>query len=137
MPMISRIDWEAAEKMRGEGRTFRVIAEHFGVSKQCVESGLARRKMKRRKHADLFESIPYDGLRRWVEKDERLTLGKLAMITFGNQNPEAKAKLTRMFNGQDVRLTVRSINNLCEASGMTFEELFAPIKKVVDNKESA
>lgn len=46
--------WREVKKLRDKGLTYAAIGEIYGVTKQCIQQGLARRYKKFKKLSNIF-----------------------------------------------------------------------------------
>ena len=111
-----------AVAMRENGKTYKEIGEAFGVTRQAVYDAMKIRNKTARRNKAVYKAIPYNGLRELFEKDESLTISKLAAILFPGQGRYYTAK--RLCEGANVCLTVTQIKRLLKYSGMTYEHIF-------------
>lgn len=116
--------------LRKAGKTYREIAELFGISKQyvydIVSSSCDRGDPARRFDVDV-ENIVYEGIYALFANDYKMTISKFARIVFNNKRAyHSQIEQIRRFiyNYGDVKLTVQDIRNICEYIGEPFERVF-------------
>lgn len=124
MKANEKIDLDLAEKLRGEGATYKEIGAVFGASRQAVEEKLSYHGRSRRCNTKIIEECPYVGLRRYMIEHPRLKASGLCMRIFSNYSRANLAKTQRMLNGADSMLRVSTMHKLEELTGMPFAELF-------------
>ena len=118
------VDVNLAEKMRREGATYQEIANRFGVTKQAVHLAMQKRGRLRRRYEAIFESCPYNGLKRYLKDNERVKISNMCIAIFGNGGENAMAKTRRLIEGYNVLLTINNIKRLEKFTGMSFDALF-------------
>ena len=122
--MQGKVDWKLAGEMRAEGRTFREIADYFGVSKQYIQSMERSRFNARRKDANFVERIPYPVIRAQFNADRSLTIPTFARVVFCTSAREAQEKARSLLLGRNTTLTINQLRNVLALTGKTFEETF-------------
>lgn len=116
--------------LREAGKTYREIAELFGISKQYVYiliSKSCNRVDPARKCDVDIENIVYEGIYDFFANDHKMTITKFARIAFGHKHIcKAQRERVRRFiyNYGEARLSVQNIKNICEYIGEPFEHVF-------------
>lgn len=124
---MSKLDMENAIKMRERGATYQEIAEKYGVTKQYVHNSMKRGYATgriRRKDAEIFEASAYVGILEWYNRDH-FSMKKLYRIVYGDAVTRSnQQKLIRLIEGDNITITMKQLNNILRASGMTYEHFF-------------
>ena len=117
------VDWKEAGRMLVEGKNFTEIAEHFGVSRQCIQQYYAHGKMARR--TKLYnESIVYPNLKDWFIKN-RMSYRRFGAECFPDMKiQQAMVTVRRILCGVTNYFSIAQINAMSAVTGMTFEEMF-------------
>ena len=115
----SIVDWKEAGKMLSEGCTFAEIAEHFGVSRQCIQQYYTRgsKSLPRNKHM-----IIYPAIRKWM-KLHRESYYSLGRILYPDVNVPGNT-IRLILIGKTRNVPIDTIKKLSKITGMTFEEMF-------------
>ena len=115
----SIVDWKEAGKMLAEGCTFTEIAEHFGVSRQCVQQYYTRgsKSLPRNKHM-----IIYPAIRKWM-KQHRESYYSLGRELFPDVNVPGNT-IRLILIGKTRNVPIDTIKKLIAYTGIPFEELF-------------
>lgn len=122
--MSGKIDKEIAIAMRLNNRTYKEIAEYFGVSWQAVQQKL-RYCTRARKDGDYIERIPYKGLYDFLMEHPRVTIPYLASVMNNmHANKAIIERVRRLFEGKCAHFTKKELDRLLAYTGMTYEELF-------------
>lgn len=124
--MAGIIDIDDAVHMRGIGSTFEEIGRKYGVSRQAVQDLLKKNGVSPRRHAKIYEDIPYQGLYDFVMANPGMSLSALSHVIFGSTTRNEVERTQRILKGHNFTLRYSNIRRLESASGMTFDELFAP-----------
>ena len=113
------VDWNEAGKMLVEGCTFTEIAEHFGVSRQCVHSHYTRgnKSLPRSKRM-----IIYPAVRNWM-KLHRESYDSLGRQLYPGVNVPGNT-IRLILIGKTRYVPIDTIKKLSKITGMTFEEMF-------------
>lgn len=128
---MSKINFDAANKMRAGGMTYEAIAKYFGVTKQYVKQYMdnpAFDTKRRRKNSVLYNNISYYGFKKMFEEDDTLTVPKVASAIFGYTTTNSTNKISRLMTGKQTALTIEALNNLLAFSGLSYETFFKRIK---------
>lgn len=118
------VDVDEAAKLRGEGKTFAEIGEHFGCTRQAVQAKCKKHKRVRRRYQDIFEACPYIGLRNYMLSHKDFRISDLSIVLFGSNQSTPLSKTRGMLYGRNTLLPISSIKNMEERTGMSFAELF-------------
>ena len=115
----SIVDWKEAGRMLAEGFNFKEIAEHFGVSRQCIHFHYTRgnKSMTRNKH-----KIIYPAIHDWMKsnRENYYTIGR--QLYPGVKVPGNTIRLILI--GKTRNVPIDTIKKLSKITGMTFEEMF-------------
>lgn len=115
--------YEDFMEYRMQGLTHTEIAALFGVSHQHVAQTISQRSTSRFRPYKPSECV-YDGLREWMNR-EKISRRDIARVLYGEPFPGG-GWTNRLHN----KLTGKSgwrmceIDKLCDASGLTYEQLF-------------
>lgn len=127
---MGKINFKEANEMLANGKTYKDIADRFGVTKQYAHSYMNSDKIKplrKRKNEKFYNEIIYKGFKYLFYKDEKLTVPLLAKRVAGRSDRALQEKLRRLMTGQDSSITIKDINTLLKMSGLTFEKFFERI----------
>ena len=116
-----KVNWDEANQMVLDGYNFCEIAEKFGVTRQYVQAHYAG-YYRRNGRKDLGAEIVYPNLREWFRAN-RMNFRKMAKIIYGNESHCVSIK--RVLVGKTVYLNMEVVRRMIEATGMTYEEMFA------------
>ena len=118
-----RVDWKEAGRMLVEGSTFTDIATRFGVSRQHIQQHYTRGKKGRRPSG--FGKIIYPALREWAVRQGK-SYRSLEAVMFPDRpkNSASGQMLRNIMIGRTKAIPIEVIYTLCNATGMTFEEMF-------------
>ena len=117
------VDWKEAGKMLVEGKNFTEIAEHFGVTRQCIQQYYAYGKRARRTK-QYGEAIVYPNLKDWFIKN-RMSYRRFGAECFPDMNVnQALMVVRRILVGTTKQFTFDQIKAMSAVTGMTFEEMF-------------
>ena len=114
-------------RMREEGMTVTAIAEHYGVSKQCISQLLPRT----RTGLAVFKQIKYKGIREYLTK--KAYMSTTSFVNYVKHGADAKWGLPRatvqhymnMFCGKnELRLSLIEIRNILELTGLIYDKAF-------------
>lgn len=121
---------EEFEALRKEGMTYRQIAERCGCSYQNVAKYLAKRDESKFR-AYTPQECKYDGLRNWMNEN-KIHRVDLAEILFGTRMIETwrRGPMRSRLTGE-TDFKQGEIENLINASGLTYEQLFHGGDKLV------
>ena len=125
--------------LREAGKTYREIAELFGISLQYVYKIISEscdradsvRERVRKSDVDI-EKIAYDGIYNLFVSDYKMTVTRFARIALGTKNPNhAQRERIRwlIYNYSDAKVSVQHIRNICQYIGEPFESVFKVRKK--------
>lgn len=119
--------------LREAGMTYREIGERFGTSLQNVYriihcEAVRRGKSVRIRKANVdIEKIAYEGIYNVFVSDYKMTVTSFTRIALGRKWVDsAEVERIRRFihNCNDVRVSVRHIQNICDYIGEPFESGF-------------
>lgn len=120
----SVVDWKEAGKMLCDGATFSDIAEHFGVSRQYIQTHYTQHKRGAK-----IKNVAYKGINDYI-KESGESIGSLGTKLFGAGGGQAGyQKFHNMITGRVKSAKISDIRRIIEYTGKTFEELFEPIDK--------
>ena len=105
-------------RMRLEGKSYQVIADRFGVSRQYVHQ-LFGQKYKSEPYRNV--NVQYTGLRKWMN-ELNYSVAKLARES-GCTDNHSYVTITSYLQGSP-RMDIDSIREILRFTGLTFEEAF-------------
>ena len=113
------VDWKEAGEMLANGCTFMEIAEHFGVSRQCIHQYYTRGSKSRPRNKHI---IIYPAIRNWMKmhRESYYSLGRKLY-------PDVKVPgntIRLILIGDTRNVPIDTIKKLSEVTGMSFEEMF-------------
>ena len=118
------VDKELAIEMRRDGKTFREIGEHFGVSHQRAQQIIGNGVRSRKSTMDM-EQIVYKGIYDYMVSHPLVTIPTIARIIHGGSSTGVQiANARRLIHGGNVHITKSGIDRLIAKTGMTYEQLF-------------
>lgn len=121
--MESKIYIAQAEEMRRQGKTYREIGEHFGVTYERVRQVLAHIEPQPRYFNAVQEkACVYPRLRDWMNRN-MVSPYRLAAMMGYKSIPAAYTRLKERLAGRS-EFRMRDIMGILEVTGMTFEEAF-------------
>lgn len=118
------VDRRTAKQMRDDGMSYQEIAEVFGVSRQRIHQVLKSGAVYTRKYAADIETIPYEGIYKFMVENPKVTFSALAVIMFGYSGNTASNMARRFVRGDNTKVGKRTYDRLIAATGMTYEQLF-------------
>ena len=115
--------WQIYAEERQQGKTYREIAEKYGVSHQAVSQCLARRGDRIGFKPYTERECVYDGLRDWLNENciSRSEFARTIMDCHGLGGAWHERIRRRLDGTTGFRQT--EINKVLKASGKTYEEL--------------
>lgn len=117
------VDWKEAGTMLAEGKNFAEIAEHFGVSRQCISQYYTKGNKGARKET-YRDGIVYPNLRQWF-LENRMTYRSFGAACFPDiKIQQAMMSVRRILAGVTNYFSLAQINAMSAVTGMTYEEMF-------------
>ena len=118
--------------MLAEGCTFTEIAEHFGVSRQCVQQYYTRgsKSLPRNKHM-----IIYPAIRKWM-KQHRESYYSLGRELFPDVNVPGNT-IRLILIGKTRNVPIDTIKKLVAYTGIPFEVITADAEEMKDGDPAA
>ena len=107
--------------MKNEGKTYQVIADAFGVSKQRVYQLIGSGDVRFFRHISTKSCI-YKGIRNWMN-DNKISMAEFVRRLYGNYTPRNQANTIRRLSGR-VDAQKRHIDKILEVTGLTYEVAF-------------
>lgn len=116
--------WQIYAEERQQGKTYREIAEKYGVSHQAVSQALGRGGSRNRFKPYAERDCVYDGLRDWLNEN-RITRVEFALTIMDGDSLGGAwhSRITSRLAGK-TGFRQTEINKVLKASGKTYEELF-------------
>lgn len=105
-------------RMRLEGKSYQVIADRFGVSRQYVYQ-LIGQQCKSEPYRNV--NVPYTGLKKWMN-ESRYSVAELSRES-GCTDNHSKGTIASYLQGSP-RMDIDSIRKILRFTGLTFEEAF-------------
>jgi hypothetical protein len=107
--------------MKNEGKTYQVIADEFGISKQRVQQLIGNRDARYFRYIKKTTCI-YKGIRKYLN-DNKISVAEFVRRTHGCYHPVYMSRLMSKLRGE-TDMQKRYIDKILEVTGLTYEVAF-------------
>lgn len=113
--------------LREQGKSLQEIADIFNVSKQAVAQELSKFEEAfgpaRKSNVDI-EKIVYKGIYDLFVDNGKMTYSRLTRLMYGYYDTNTTNKTIKLLRGENVKISIKTINRLIEITGKSYETLF-------------
>ncbi|MPN40624.1 hypothetical protein SDC9_188162 [bioreactor metagenome] len=109
-------------QMRESGKTYQEIADHYGVSRQCIQQHLGTYSPNKF-IASSIRPVIYEGLREWMLKNKVGYTEMIRRIGKTMTMPPVKKCMREKLTGR-IRLSISDVDDILRVTGLTYEEAF-------------
>lgn len=111
-------------EMRKAGKTYREIADVFGISRQAVHCCIKEAKERHLRHDQECEKIVFQGIYDFFKADPKMNYTKFTILIYGHKEKRVADIRNFITGAHESRFPLIIHQRICEICGTSFEDTF-------------